>query len=185
MSIASISNQLIQYHDENIILQNKINTLRDDIDSLSLKFSELNAITHSNIIAQLAIETDKAVLNLIFPEAIRKPYCINSLKNLTSFINNPNSDEFTSSLGIIAWKQLSLESKKLIKTRLFELIQKRPYLKVSIEILKDCAWRYHKQCKYMTVAEVVKFYKKEDDEVAADAVVECLDFLQNLSIYST
>ena len=109
MSITSISNQLIQYHDENIILQNKIHTLRDDIDSLSLKFSELNTITHSNITTQLANETDKAVLNLIFPEAIRKPYCINSLKNLISFINNPNSDAFTSSLGIIAWKQLSLE----------------------------------------------------------------------------
>ena len=37
----------------------------------------------------------------------------------------------------------------------------------------------------MTVTEVVKFYKKEDDEVAAGAVVECLDFLQNLSVYST
>ena len=159
--------------------------MRVNVDLLSIKFSELYTITRPNIIAQLVNDTDKALINLIFPEAIKKPYCINSLKNLISFINNPDSDEFTSSLGIIAWKQLSIERRNLIKTRLFDLIQKRPYLNVSIEILKDCGGKYYKQCMYMTFTEVVKFYKKENDEVAADAVVECMDFLQNLSIYST
>jgi hypothetical protein len=91
-----------------------------------------------------------------------------------SFLAKPDS-EFTGPHAPAAWLNLTESERLEIKARADEFIASNPYLKVSIKTLKSVAWK--QTYKTTTVEETLRFYKKQGDEGACEAVSVCAVFL--------
>jgi hypothetical protein len=174
-TIEELSNKVVQYHNENLDLQNQLNAVKRELGQVK---AGLEQIIQPISARQIASNADLAAMNLIFPGARKKPFCLKSLSNLISFIRNPNSAEFTSPLGPKEWSKLAESVKQDIKSKLDRLLESRPYLNVSIKTLKDSAW---KQVHATTnIIDTVAYYKNAGDDESADAVEECAQFLESV-----
>lgn len=131
---------------------------------------------------QIAADADTAAMDLVFPNCRKKPFCLRSLSNLVKFVRNPSSAEvqdYVSPLGPQAWLNLPEEKREAIRANIERLSMERPYLASCIKTLKDSAWKQAHSTT--TVSETVEFYKNTGDDVAAEAVEECAQFLSSLA----
>lgn len=178
-SIEDLTNKMVQYHNENMALKEELMKLEADFKSLT---ETLNNVVQPISARQIANDAEADAIKYIFPDARKKPFCIRSLGNLLSFINNPESDEFTSPHGPSAWKALGKEKTDSIKDKANELINKHPYLKVSIKHLKDSAWKQAHSTT--TIKETIEFYMEKDEELV-DCISECIIFSESFKAPTT
>jgi len=177
--VEDLSNILVQCHNENMILREEILKLRKDTNSLTKNMGSVLQKNGQPISArQIADNAEKSAMKLIFPDARKKPFCLVSLRNLISFVNNPTSAEFTSPLAPAEWAKLGSEQTDAIKENVQKFLNSHPFLTSSINTLKKNAWK--QEHSNTTINEIVEFYKKEGDDESAEAVEECMTFLESL-----
>ena len=176
-SIENLSAKIVQYHNENELLQKEIIGLKEQYHEVSEKLTAitvlLDAVIQPISARQMAINADNAAIDAIFPLCRKKPYCLRSYSNLLSFLSKPESDEFTGPLAPRSWLELKEIERTAIKSKAEQFAVDNPYLKVSITTLKSESWKQAHSTT--TVEETLKFYK--EDEEAYEAVSVCAAFL--------
>ena len=133
----------------------------------------LDTVTQPIFARQMVINADNAAIEAVFPLCRKKPYCLRSYSNLLSFLSKPESDEFTGPLAPRSWLELKEIERNATKSKAEQFAAHNPYLKVSIRVLKNEAWK--KAHSTTTVEETLKFYN--EDEGAYEAVSVCAAFL--------
>jgi chromosome segregation ATPase len=191
-SIKDLSAKIVQYHNENQLLEKDIAKLTKQYHEVSEKYDEvsekLTAVTArlDEVIQpisarQMATNADNAAINAIFPLCRKKPYCLRSYRNLLSFLSNPQSDDYTGPLAPKSWLELEEIERTAIKSKAEKFAACNPYLKVSIKMLKEEAWEQAHSTT--TVEETLNFYK--EDEGICEAVKVCAAFLASMSDEAT
>lgn len=197
-SIEDLSAKIVQYHNENELLEKGIIRLTKQYDEVSKQNHEvaekLTAVTKqyhevseklTAVTArldkaiqpisarQMATNADNAAIEAIFPQCRKRPYCVRSYRNLLSFLSNTGSDEFTGPLAPKSWLELEEVERTEIKSKAEQFAVLNPYLKVSVTTLKSEAWKQAHSTT--TVEETLNFYK--GDETACEAISVCAAFL--------
>ena len=176
-SIEDLAAKIVQYHNENKVLEKEIIKLTKQYHEVSEKLTvvtaRLDAVIQPISARQMAINADNSAIDAIFPLCRKRPYCLRSYSNLLSFLSNPESDEFTGPLAPKAWLELKEIERTTIKSKAEQFAVHNPYLKVSITTLKSEAWKQADSTT--TVEETLNFYK--GDEGACEAISICAAFL--------
>jgi DNA repair exonuclease SbcCD ATPase subunit len=163
LTIDELSNKLKQSQNASSDLQNQLNAVKQELDQVEVR---LQQIMQPMSAWKIASDTDLAAINLIFPEARKKPFFLRPLSNLISFLKNPKNEELSSPLGPEEWFKLRESAKQDIYLKLDCLLVSRPYLNISINTLKDSTWNQGN-----TTTNIVEF---------AEAIEECAHFLKSL-----
>jgi archaellum component FlaC len=204
--IEDLSAKIVQYHNENELLEKDIAKLTKQYHEVSEKYNEVSEKYHEvsekyhevsekltavtarldEVIQpisarQMATNADNAAINAIFPLCRKKPYCLRSYRNLLSFLSNPQSDDYTGPLAPKSWLELEEIERTAIKSKAEKFAACNPYLKVSIKMLKEEAWEQAHSTT--TVEETLNFYK--EDEGICEAVKVCAAFLASMSDEAT
>jgi hypothetical protein len=132
---------------------------------------------HSVCARDIAMKAEVKVMDFIFPECRRKPYCLRSYKHLLSFVANPTTDN-TSSFAPIYWNELDDNVKLGIVDRIDFMKSNSMYLKTHIEDLKIDNVINNTVCG--SVDELMNFLMSCNSEVKDDlveALDECVKFL--------
>ena len=125
----------------------------------------------------IAMKAEVKVMDFIFPECRRKPYCLRSYKHLLSFVSNPTTDN-TSSFAPIYWNELDDIVKLGIMDRIDFMKTNSMYLKTHIEDLKIDNVINNTTCG--SAEALMSFLMSCDSEVKDDlveALEECVKFL--------
>jgi hypothetical protein len=125
---------------------------------------------HSVCARDIAMKAEVKVMDFIFPECRRKPYCLRFYKHLLSFISNPTTDN-TSSFAPIYWNELDDNVKLDIMDRIEFMKTNSMYLKTHIEGLKIDNVINNTVCG--SVDEVMEFMLSCDSDVK-DELVEAM-----------
>jgi len=161
-SIEDLSAKIVQYHNENELMEKEIASLRKSVEDVSSKLEKVTARLDEVIqpisARQMATNADDAAIEAIFPQCRKKPYCLRSYSNLLSFLSKPESDEFTGPLAPAAWLALTEAERVEIKTKADQFAAKNPYLKVSIKTIKSEAWKQAHSTT--TVEETLSFFQQ-------------------------
>ena len=123
----------------------------------------------------VASKVDTKAMNFVFPDCLKKPFCLHSFANLLSFLATPTSDVFAGPLAPQAWNALSEEDKLNIQRRC-SIIQKRfEYLKVYVSDLKHEGNRIAH--KATSIDELREFFDTNGESGLLEALNGCVQFL--------
>ena len=167
-------------------LQRQNVELEKKIADISLRFSKLEELykekdnehtkmKHYIEARDVASKVDTKAMNFVFPDCLKKPFCLHSFANLLSFLATPTSDVFAGPLAHQAWNALSEEDKRNIQRRC-SIIQKRfEYLKVYVRDLKHEGNRIAH--KATSIDELREFFDTNGESGLLEALNGCVQFL--------
>ena len=138
------------------------------------KFSDVVQTISSREIGNLA---DAKALGYVFPDARRKPFSIYTIKNLSSFINDPLKaviKNICNANAAVAWANYDMDEKERIVTRLKYIKDKYPDLLESISLLKSNSRIAHVVTSYN---ETITHYQNVRNETMLKATKACVGFL--------
>lgn len=136
--------------------------------------ARLDGVVRPICVRQMAISADNAAIDAIFPQCRKMSYYVRSFRNLLSFLSKPEYDDFTGPYAPAAWLELKEDGRAAITAKAAQFVRNNPYLKLSIDTLKDAA----------TVQETLQFYMQQGDEEVCDAIKVCAGFLRLTSTVS-
>jgi hypothetical protein len=84
----------------------------------------------------MATDADNAAIDVTFPQCRKKPYCLR-----TYSFSNPDSHKFTGPDAPKSWLEMKEAERNAIKIKAEQFSIVSPYLRVTMKILKDEAWK--------------------------------------------
>jgi hypothetical protein len=168
---------------ENFSLTKLTQELQREVSDLTYQFhlqqAELESIKQPLTARHFADQADKRAISIAFPKASKRPFSIRSFGNLVSFIDDPEKAERNEQCFVgaaKAWAEMREEDRTSIKSRVDQIRTQQEQLKVSIKTIKEQCWQ-GAHCAMSTAEDIIAYYERKDEEVIADALKVCCDFL--------
>ncbi len=175
--ISSLSLAVETLRNENSHLLHELVEKNAQLEEIVVPEEVVVEAQHSICARDIALKAEVKVMDFIFPECRRKPYCLRSYKDLLSFVSNPTTDN-TSSFAPIYWNELDDSVKLEIMDRIDFMKTNYMYMKTHIHDLKIDNVINNTACE--NVNDLMKFLMSCDLDIKDDlveALEECVKFI--------
>lgn len=169
--------EIDKYRQENEILTKKFAKVTKDLATVT---DRLDALENKLSFRQIGMDTDRHILNYIFPKCSGKPFRLQTLTNLFTFLEHPESTpsgngDICDEKAPFAWMAFTQEVKDDILKRRDEIKTACSGITISIKALKKSEFAHPKCDNYDAIME----YNRVNNPEIYEALEECRPFWDN------
>ena len=181
--MAALKTTYARLCEETKVLEMRISELLSNEVSSERRISELEnevaSIKEGISAREIGNRADNVALKKVFPNAMKRPFCIRTLSNLVKFIDDPKQsakDGLCSPEALASWSRMNDAEINNIKEKLSTLTNEFPALMFSIKTLKD-NWKVAHNIT--TVSGTIDYFRALGDEMV-DALEICSQLLSEV-----
>ena len=180
--MADIKTEFARLCEETKVLEMRISELLSNEVSSERRISEIEnevaSIKEGISAREIGNRADNAALKKVFPNAMKRPFCIRTLSNLVKFMDDPKQsakDGLCSPEALASWSKMDDAEINNIKEKLSILTNESPALIFSIKTLTD-DWTKVAH-NITTVSGTIDYFRTLGDEEMVDALEICSQLL--------
>ena len=180
--MADLKTEFARLCEETKVLKMQISELLSNEVSSERRISEIEnevaSIKEGISAREIGNRADNAALKKVFPNAMKRPFCIRTLSNLVKFIDDPKQsakDGLCSPEALASWSKMDDAEINNIKEKLSILTNESPALIFSIKTLTD-DWTKVAH-NITTVSGTIDYFRTLGDEEMVDALEICSQLL--------